>query len=269
MRGSKKKVTLADQLKAAESNSMKKDIYADKYKTSMSMMEPEFEDDKDLFDKKGKITSRYSLRRLLKQSKWVKSGRPSNYAIQWLWKVVFKDPNKYAYKQNFMFSGGLFTFEYLNPKYRNTKQLPWFDRYPLVLSLGPVVTKNGIRNIGFNLHLLPPRVRIVVLCEVFELYKNLYRYNIYFNKTRAVNIDYKIIMKSCLKYGAGFSVRMYIPARQRVKILFPYNEWYRACFLPSRSYDGIKAQKLIQEWSKYVKKLGYRTSKNIDWKSTI
>lgn len=249
--------------------SMLRDIYKEKYRESLKAAEAEFEDEFELLDKLGRRIGKYSLRTRIKNNPWVKTGRPSSKAISWLYKEVFKDPKTYRYRQNAMFSGGLFTFEYFNPKFKGTKHLPWFDRYPLVLSLGPVVTKNGVRNLGFNLHLLPPRVRIVVICQVFELYKVLYRYNIFFSKTRPVNIKYEYIMKSCLKYGAGFSVRMYIPQRQQAVVLFPYTDWHRAVFLPSRGYDSIKASKLIQEWSKYVRKLGYSTSKNIDWKSTI
>ena len=249
--------------------SMMKDIYQEKYRKSLEDAKAEYEDEFDLLDKLGRRIGKYSLRTRIKNNPWLKSGRPSAKAISWMFQEVFKDSKKYAYRQNAMFSGGLFTFEYMNPKFKGTKQLPWFDKYPLVLSLGPIVTKNGIRNLGFNLHLLPPKVRIVVICQVFEIYKVLYRYNIFFSRTRPVNIKYEYIMKSCLKYGAGFSVRMYIPQRQQATVLFPYTDWHKAIFLPSRGYDSIKAAKLIQEWSKYVRKLGYATSKNIDWKSTI
>ena len=73
-----------------------------------------------------------------------------------------------------MEAGNLFSFEYKSPKYAGTSVLPWFDKYPLVLSLGPVVTNLGVRNIGFNLHLLPAKIRIIVVCKIFDLYKKPY-----------------------------------------------------------------------------------------------
>ena len=50
----------------------------------------------------------------------------------------------------------------------------------------------------------------------------------------------------------------------------PYgHEWHNAIFIPSRAYDGIKAAKLIQAWRKYVKKLGFGTTNNLNWTSHV
>lgn len=212
---------------------------------------------------------KYSLRTRIRKNPWLVKGRPAAGAIKWLFSEVFKDPRTYHYRKLNMGVGQLFTFEYKNPKFKGTKQLPWFDKYPLVLSLGPIVTNNGIRNLGFNLHLLPPKIRIIVLVKVFEIYKRYYRYQIFFGREKPVQINYKVITKTLAPYGANFAVRMYIPRRQRVVILFPYRDWHKAIFIPSRGYDSIKAYKLISEWTKYIRKLGYATSPKTDWNSKI
>lgn len=212
---------------------------------------------------------KFSLRTRIRNNPWLKSGRPANKALEWLHKICFKQPEKYHYKKMLFAQGQLFTFEYFNPKYKNTKSLPWFDKYPLVLSLGPVVTKEGVRNIGFNLHLVPPKIRIIILATVFEIYKKLYRYQIFYKKQGPVQIKYEHLAKPLMKYGAGFCVRMYIPNRIRQIVIFPYNEWHNAIFIPSRSYDGIKATKLIQAWTKYVRNLGFSTRATINWDKNI
>lgn len=274
IRGIKRKVkpikqAIAELKTYSKDADLVKQIVADKFKDSIAESKGEFIDEDDFISQVGRKYGKYSLRTRIKNNSWVKSGRPSNYAIQWLYKEVFKDAKKYKYRKNIMYSGGLFAFQYFNPKFKNTDSLPYFDNFPLVLSLGAVTTKNGIRNLGFNLHYLPPNVRIIVLCEVFELYKTLYRFNIFFNRERPVNIKYQLIMKKCLKYGAGFAVKMYIPQRQTQIICFPYKEWYKAIFLPSRGYHGINASKMIKAWEKYVSTLTVKVTKNVDWRKSI
>jgi len=261
---STKKIQTLDEYLAQKT---KKDIYNEKYKKSIS--DARGDDPEKLIDDLGLKVGKYSLRTRIRENPWLKTGRPSSQATSWLYKTVFKNPQIYQYKKSLLYQGGLFTFEYKNPKYKGTAQLPWFDKYPLVLSLGPIVTKLGVRNLGFNLHLVPPKIRIIIVCQVFELYKRLYRYQIFYKKDGPVKIKYQYILKSLDKYGADFCVRMYIPARQHAIVLFPYKEWSKAIFLPSRGYDGVKAQKLISLWRKHIRTKGFGTTANIDWSSKI
>jgi hypothetical protein len=273
MKSRKKKapITLEQYLKQdkkGKAKGTKIDFYTDKYDRILKQARSSDELEKLMDDLDIKV-GRYSLRAKIKNSPWVKAGRPASKALEWLFKTVFKDPGTYRYKQMLLAQGQLFTFEYKNPKYKGTPQLEWFDKYPLVISLGPVVTKLGVRNIGFNLHLLPPKVRIVVLCHIFELYKRFYRYNIFYGKIGPVQIKYSYIIKSLEKFGADFAVRMYIPARQQSIVIIPYREWHRGIFLPSRGYDSIKAQKLIQLWTKHIRRKKFSTSPNINWTTAI
>lgn len=233
-------------------------------------------------------TSNYSLRTKILKNPWIKSS-PYTKALRWLHQEVFKDPKTYRYKRLLFRQGGFYTFEYKNPKYKGTSRLPWFDIHPLVISLGPVVTNEGIRNIGFNLHLLPPKIRILVICGVFELYKRHYRYNIYnYNRQKRlskgmgtssgasappsmkpVNIKYQYIIKKLWRFGIGFCVRMYIPKRITQIVEFPYKDWHKAIFIPSKKYDGILAAQLIKEWRLYTRKIGSPMSPNINWQNLI
>jgi hypothetical protein len=275
VRSKKKPITLEEYIKqqakkekAGKAAGTRADFFKEKYAQSIKDASGNENLEKLIDDYDIKV-GKYSLRTKIRNNPWVKAGRPASKALEWLFKTVFKNPETYRYKQNLLAQGQLFFFEYKNPKYKNTAKLPWFDKYPLVLSLGPVVTKLGVRNIGFNLHLLPPKVRIVVLCHIFELYKRFYRYQIFYKKQGAVQIKYQYIIKSLDKFGAGFAVRMYIPARQNVIVVFPFREWHKAIFLPSRGYDSIKAAKLIQLWLKYVRARKFSTSPNINWNTNI
>lgn len=247
---------------------IKKEMFANKYKHSLS--EAYASDmDTELINKLNIKTGYWSLRSRILKSPWVKTGVPFRKGIEWLYKTVFKNPEIYAYRKRALFQGGLFIFNYFNPKYKDTSVLPWFDKTPLVLSLGPIITKQGIRNLGFNLHLLPPKIRIIVICHVFEIYKKLYRYSIFLKRDKPVQIRYQAIIASLSKYGVEFCVRMYIPARQRQIVIIPYREWHKGIFIPSRGMYGIKAQKLIKEWTKYVQHRKGIANPNIDWSKII
>lgn len=147
--------------------------------------------------------------------------------------------------------------------------MPWFDKYPLVISLGPVVTNQGIRNLGFNLHLLPPKIRVIVLCAIFELYKKLYRYQVFFKQEKPIKIDYRQIVNALESYGVKFCIRMYIPSRMNQIVKFPIKDWHKGIFIPSRGYDSIRAAQLIKEWKEFCRDNGFSTNPNMDWKSNI
>lgn len=243
-------------------------FYATKYNKSLSASKP----DEKLIDEIRKKTLRvgkFSLKTRILKNEWV-GHRPSSKAISWLYNEVFKNPKIFRYNKKLLFQGGLFMFEYMNPKYKDTSILPYFDKYPLVLAIDGVATSNGLRNRGFNLHLLPPRIRIITLCFIFEIYKNIYRYSV-FNKydNIPIPVKYKEVMKVLEPYGVGFAIRMYIPSRQRQIVRFPIREWYRAIFIPSRGYYDIRAKKLIREWKNYCTTNNISISEKIDWKSVI
>jgi hypothetical protein len=245
-----------------------KDKYAQKYNHSISAAQGDKEFANKL--KKMKIrTGRFSLRKEILNNPWL-TKRPASQALKWLFREVFKDPKNYKYTKRLLYQGGLFIFEYHNPKYKDTSILPWFDKFPLVLSLGPRVYQTGIRNLGFNLHILPPGIRIITLCYIFELYKKTYRFGVYYQKDiHPVAVEYESIMKVLKPYGVGFSVRMYIPQRQTQIVHFTPKDWHKAIFIPSRGYYDIKAKKLIKEWREYCKNNKLTINERVNWKSLI
>lgn len=243
------------------------DYYTQKYTKSLTAAKATDtnENNIDAFDLK---MGNYTLKMHILKNPWLKKGRPASEAIKWLFRTVFKDPQKYRHNKMLLNQGNLYAFEYKNPKYKGTSQLPWFDKFPLVLALGPVSTKEGIRNIGFNIHLLPIKIRVIVLTLVFDFYKKLYRYQLFHNQeNKPVNIKYQYIVAKLAKYGVKFAIRMYIPSRMNQIVKFPYKEWNKAVFIPSRGYSDIRAAQLEKEWKKHVKAEGFNTNPNLNWKT--
>jgi hypothetical protein len=252
MRGKKPKKNLAD-------------YYKEKYSKSLSEAKATGNDENTI-DALNLNLGKYTLKSHISRSPWLKSGRPATKAIKWLYQEVFKNPDVYRHNRMLLNQGNLYMFEYKNPKYKDT--LDFYDKFPLVLALGPVSTKLGIRNIGFNLHLLPIKIRVIVLCLVFDFFKRLYRYQIFHNReNRPVNINYGIITKKLERYGVKFCVRMYIPNRQRQIVKFGYKDWAKAIFIPSRGYSKITAPKLLKAWKDFNRKQGFKTNPNMSWQT--
>lgn len=264
--GKKKKYLTLDEL-LARVGKLRQDLYSERYEKSLSEARGKSQE-QEAIEKLNIKTGNYSLRYRILQNPWV-SQRPASKASSWLFKTVFKDPKTFGYNRRLLYAGGLFTFEYKNPKYKGTSVLPWFDKYPLVLSLGPKVTEQGIRNFGINLHLLPPRIRVIVICAVFEIYKKSYRYQVFTKNNAPIDINYYVVVKKLEQLGVKFAVRMYIPNRQNQIVRFPIKEWHRAIFIPSRGYDSIRSAQLIKEWKEFNKRNGNSISPNIDWKARI
>lgn len=246
---------------------VKKEMYSQKYKTSLANARGTDTAENNI-EKLNVRTGYYSMRTRIIKNPWVER-RPASEATKWLFNHVFEKPSLYKYNKKLMYQGGLFMFDYENPKYKDTSVLPYFDKYPLVLSLGPVVTNEGPRNLGFNLHLLPPKIRIVVIASVFEIYKRLYRYQIFIKQESPVQIRYQQIVSALERYGVKFCVRMYIPNRMTQIVRFPIKEWHKAIFIPSRGYYGIKAAELTNTWKRFCRKNGFAGLENINWKSII
>lgn len=185
------------------------------------------------------------------------SSNPAKTAVRWYRENYMRNPDRYV-KRRMVKTGTLVIFDYDNPKYKDTAQLPWFDTQPLVLVLTPFITKDErIRVLGINLHLLPPKIRRLVLYQAFLMYKSAYTSQLFTDKdTTQVTIEWQRVKNVLEKYGAGFAIRMYIPSRMTNVIEFTQDDWAKAVWIPSKGYHKITASKLEHEWKEFVKKQG-------------
>lgn len=181
------------------------------------------------------------------------SSKPEREAVIWYKKTYRNDRDAWL-RKGYMKPGRLYIFDYKKPK--NIDTLPWFDTNPLVLSLGIFKTKDGKkRNIGINLHLLPPKVRRLVVYTVFTAFKTQYKKNLYADDPKDIPaIKWQMIQKLVSKYGTAFALRMYIPELQKNIIEFKVEDMPKAIWIPSTRYEKTNAYKLEKEWRKYLAK---------------
>lgn len=188
-----------------------------------------------------------------------KASNPEAEAVKWYRNNYQNNPDKYV-KRRIMLPGTLCIFDYDTPKYADV--LDFYDRNPLVLVLTPFYTKEEkIRILGLNLHLLPPKIRQLVLYQAFLMYKTEYVAQLFSErKALQVNVSWQTIKKQLERYGAGFAVRMYIPSLQKNIIEFNVDDWDKAIWIPSRAYAKTNVNDLERRWKDYVKNQGRKVA---------
>ena len=188
-----------------------------------------------------------------------KAKNPGQAAVKWYKDNYQNNPSKFI-KRKLMMPGSLCIFDYSTPKYKDT--LDFWDKNPLVLVIQPFVTKEEkIRVMGINLHLLPPNIRQLVLYQAFLMYRSEYTAQLFTDKKALqVNVAWQDIKKQLDKYGAGFSIRMYIPNLQRNVIEFNQEDWAKAIHIPSAGYEKTNLMDLERRWRQYIKDQGKRVN---------
>lgn len=116
---------------------------------------------------------------------------------------------------------------FYDPKHKDT--LPYYDRFPLVIVLGPA--KDGF--LGLNLHYLPPVLRAKFLDALLDVTNNSK-----YNQTTKFDITYDLLkraakykyFKPCIKHYLTSNVRS-----RFARIDAP--EWEIATFLPTADFE--------------------------------
>lgn len=193
----------------------------------------------------------YDLWKEINNHAWRKKGQPSRLAFDWHQQYVKKD-SEFYYKYRLLKQGFLYTYRYLTPKYADV--LDFFDTEPLVISFGEIKTELGLRDIGINLHLLPRKLRAIVMYKIFELNRNYFKEQLFQRPQKPIPITWEQIKKPLEKYGIAFAVRMYIPELKTEVIEFPFENWKDAIYLESREYKKKTIEQIEQLWKEFVRK---------------
>ena len=172
---------------------------------------------------------------------WMKEPNSQKLAVQWLREIAAKQ----RYSKQILLPARLYLFNYDHPKYE--KDLDYFDTQPLVLVIR---FTDDLREVGINLHLLPPRVRILVLNQLFMMHHSRLKKS----QKETFELSWKEIKKILGKYGVDFAIRKYIPKRRKETVEFSLDQWPRAIFIPSKGYKKITPSALEALWRAHTKK---------------
>jgi len=119
--------------------------------------------------------------------------------------------------------GKIYVFDYTPV----TKDLPWFDRKPLVLA----IEHKGENDLGINLNLLPVSIKENLLDDLYDRMEG--QINNATSGKRAYNasrqaplrITYEGISSYLKRFGYDFAIRQYIPTGKSRQSVISYTKW--------------------------------------------
>lgn len=156
--------------------------------------------------------------------------------------AVSKDPTRFM-------PGKIYVFRYDTPI---TKDLPWWDRNPIVLALDPY---NG-NEVGINLNLLPVEVKETLLDDVHTRLIG----QIITNSTRApenakaqqgLNLTYNGAKRYLDRFGFGFAVRQYKPRLKTRQAVVSYENWAKIALCNFMEMQGVTERMVRLMFRKY------------------
>jgi hypothetical protein len=132
--------------------------------------------------------------------------------------------------------GGLYHF-YYDPKGKD--DLPYYDRFPLVLAL----EKYPDGFLGLNLHYLPIKYRVAFLDKLMD-----YAILNDENEPMRIRITYDILNASKRFKAFRPCIKRYLNSHIKSKVITVQpNEWEVAIFLPTQLFKGAKPAEVWKE----------------------
>lgn len=193
----------------------------------------------------------YDLHQAIKQNPWYTAQNGGALARIWFTQKIATNSD-YQSRRKYMEPGRLYMFMYADPKHKDF--LSYFDANPIVIALGSYVSQEGeLVEMGINLHHLPLKVRILVLCKIFEAFASKYKGEMYRAEQAPVDMSWQQVGALVQQYGAAFAFRSYIPRLRTGTICFRYEDWYKAIFIPSARYEKTTVERLYQMYVQYLK----------------
>lgn len=124
--------------------------------------------------------------------------------------------------------GAIYTYVY-DAKHKDT--LPYWDKFPLIVSLGTSTTKNGIKLMhGLNLHYVPPRARQEFL-EALLIHATTKK-QVSVSTRLKINWDMVKGMK-----GSRNMIKAYLPQNIQGKIVeISPTDWVNVIYLPTQQF---------------------------------
>lgn len=193
---------------------------------------------------------RYDLWKEMTENEIAKSANPRMAANKWFSSYVKNKDNHH--KGKLLRPGLMYMFKY-DAKHKDT--LEFWDRTPLDICIGVYRTKSGEpREVCINLHMLPERTRLLVVYQIYYMFRSKYKENLFVKDQKPIAVRWKDIAKPLERYGIGFAVRQYIPSRRSQTVEIAQEDWKFGVYVNPRTYEGINARRLEQKWKEYVQR---------------
>ena len=164
------------------------------------------------------------------------------------------DPTVVFVENQMLQVGKINQFSY-DPKEKDI--LDYYDKKPLVISLGTMQRNKKRYEIGINLNFIPAPYKWSVLDIIQETYSTFFQRhkdNKHSNnalKQQQIMYNYQLLKAVLKRYGVSFAMRTYIPSRKSKLYVINYNNWVDAAFLSLENFEGISYERMQQEYRDY------------------
>lgn len=164
--------------------------------------------------------------------------------------------------------GKIYTFMYTTME-KPTKDRPFIDRRPIFLSFGNVITaEKKLMETGIDLMLVPPKVRIFMLDNLYKHYKKQIEDN---EKTvnegnvgkKPLKLNHKIANLIFHKLGWQQAYCAYDRNKMAKIAIIDYSDWVSLIPLQTKGIQGKPAKDIYNE---YIKKMTNPSDKNLEIK---
>lgn len=157
------------------------------------------------------------------------------------YKTTISSPNSSDFK-----SGGMYFYFYESFW---KQEVPYWDRFPLIILLETKNSKNGMAFLGLNLHYIDPTSRALFLAKLFGGRSNFNRDTNMVNLT--INYDQIKSMSNLKEYKA--CIKSYLVKNVKSKILaVEAHEWLYAAMLQVESFQKKPKETVWKESQKKI-----------------
>lgn len=183
------------------------------------------------------------------------SDQMEKQAYKW-WKDAKEniyDPTVVFVQDQLLQPGKIHTFNY-NPKGKDT--LDYYDKNPVVLSIGTIMNGKSKLELGINLNFIPVPYKLQLLDTIQRTYSGFFqransaKVPMFADKQPTIKYNYTTLRALLNRYKVGFALRTYIPSRKSQVYVINYNSWLNAGMLSIESFEGISYTQMIQEYKK-------------------
>jgi len=165
-------------------------------------------------------------------------------------------PRKEKVEEKFFVPGKIYSFLYATTDTPN-KARPVIDRRPILLSLGQMVSQanNKIYEIGIDFMLMPPKIRVFVLDQLYRIYKkdiNENQTNINEGRKgkKALKLNYDVAKKLFDKLGWQLAFSVYEKGNVARPAVYDYEDWVSVIPLYTRGITGKQPKEIYNEYIK-------------------
>jgi hypothetical protein len=159
---------------------------------------------------------------------------------------------KEKHEAKLFFPGRIYTFQYMTPE-MPSKDRPFIDRKPVILSLGQIPKNGKIFEVGIDFNLVPHKFRIFILDKFYNMYKSsLQQNNNLVNSGKRSSVRYKIdyLVAKKIFDGTGWHLAFQTFDMQKMKEvkLIDYEDYVKMISLDTKGIQGAPIGKIFDNY---------------------